>query len=107
MFMRCGESPATWAPTIAEPGQRCQPRKKSRTDKPRSGSYAEPFAQRISVTALEAPHESDEAALNCDPVRAEDPCLIGRVGRLERDRVTFTAQPLQGHLVAIDEGDDD
>src|SRR5712671_6397276 len=55
----------------------------------------------------EAPHQPYETALNLDAVGSEDPGLIGLVGRLEGDRVTTAAQPLEGDLLIVDQSDDD
>src|ERR1700730_5228356 len=60
-------------------------------------------AARNSETA----HQSDEAALNLDAVGSEDAGLIGLVGGVERDRGAAAAQPLQGDLLIVDQGDDD
>src|SRR5712671_8136368 len=55
----------------------------------------------------EAPHQPYETALNLDAVGSEDPGLIGLVGRLEGDRVTTAAQPLEGDLLIVDQSNDD
>ena len=35
-----------------------------------------------------------QAALNLDLIRSEYPCFMGRIGRLQRDRIPALAEPL-------------
>src|SRR5690606_29372172 len=54
-----------------------------------------------------APDEPDQSALDLDPVRPEDPRLVGGIGRLERDRGALAAEALQRCLLVVDERHDD
>src|SRR5271170_3854105 len=54
-----------------------------------------------------AADEADHLPLHPDPVRAENPGLVGRIGGLERNRGAALAQSLEGRLLLIDQRDDD
>src|SRR5271154_293728 len=54
-----------------------------------------------------AAQETDHLPLDPDPVGAEYPSFISRIGGLERDRGAALAQPLERRLLVIDQRDDD
>src|SRR5689334_8653226 len=56
-----------------------------------------------SILAVQA----DQLALNLDPVRRQDANLVGRVGRLERDRGAAPAEAFQGCFLVVDQRHDD
>src|SRR5271170_3164524 len=54
-----------------------------------------------------AAQETDHLPLDPDPVGAEYPGFVSRIGGLERDRGAALAQPLERRLLVIDQRDDD
>src|SRR5690606_6077539 len=54
-----------------------------------------------------AAQQTDQSSLNLHPIRREKARLISLVGGLKGDSALAAAQPLQGDLFAIHQGDDD
>jgi hypothetical protein len=78
---------------------------------PAAGSFVEvkaslePPLQPLEPTSI-PPEQPDQLALNAHAVGRKDANLVGRIGRLERDRGAAAAEALEGGLFIVDQRDD-
>src|ERR671913_1195005 len=88
-------------PARQPPGRRRLPLGKGRVR--RSPSPSRITRRRRSVAA----NQTDELALNLDPVGTENAGLVGLVGGLQRNGGAAAAEALQGCFLIVDESHDD
>src|SRR3974390_1694347 len=93
---RTGEGsirPSRIRPAMTGPGRERTPHRKWGTWKPATDSVP--------------PEQTRQLALDAHAVRREDPHLVGRIRRLERDGRAAAAEALQRCLLVVDPRDDD